>query len=115
MEWKKRENAIYKFRALFDGLLRGEYVDTPQSVYNSIKRKIPNTTTIQSLVDPDTTNNLNLNTHKDLMKYLMNKKIICPYYGQRNNKDIVLFSTNKHADNAMHEWDIKPVKIEYNP
>ena len=37
MEWKKRDNAIYKFRALLDGLLRGEYIETPLSIYKSIQ------------------------------------------------------------------------------
>ena len=115
MEWKKRENAIYKFRALFDGLLRGEYIDTPQSIYNSIKKKIPNKELIEKLVDPDSNKALNLRNHKDLMKYLIRKGILLPYSGRINNEDIVMFSTDLHKDAATSEWDIQPVSVDDAP
>jgi hypothetical protein len=108
MEWKKRENAIFKFRALFDSLLRGEYVDTPLSIYTSIKQRIAEQS-IQNLVDPDTKENLGLKTHGDLMKYLIYKKLLLPYYGRATGQNAILLSTKTHKNKAEEEWDIRPL------
>ncbi len=113
MEWKKRENAIFKFRALFDSLLRGEYVDTPLSIYTSIKQRIAEPS-IQNLVDPDTKENLGLKTHGDLMKYLIYKKLLLPYYGRATGQNAILLSTKTHKNKAEEEWDIRPLWNESN-
>ena len=110
MQWKKRENAIYKFKALFHGLLRWEFTDTPKSIYNAIRQRIT-TIAINNLEDPITGKNLWLTDHKDLMLYLIEEKwVLRAYWELYKDEVVVMLTTESHESEAKKRWKMKPLK-----
>lgn len=118
MEWKKKEDSIYKIKGAIDATMRWAQQASPQEIFDALTREMPEES-LKDICDPDNSDNLNIKTYNDLILYLIYKKIIHPYFWWKWDKTILLFTTETHRVIFEKKWNMRPLiasinKTEYN-
>ena len=113
MEYKKREDIIYKIQSAIIMLMRWENQASPQELYNLLLQEIGKDQ-LEKMMDPETNNPLGITDHSKLMIYLIQKWILRPYIWERDGKVALLFTHSDYERKFNQEWDMTPLVNKKN-
>ena len=108
MEYKKREDIIYKIQSAIMMLMRWENQASPQELYNLLSQEIGKDQ-LENMMDPETNNPLGITDHSQLMIYLIKGKILLPYIWKKDGKVALLFTHREYERKFNQEWDMTPL------
>ncbi len=108
MDWKKKEDIIYKLKEAIKAWMRWAEQASPKEIFDEFTREIHRNELI-NICNPDTGKSLWISSYNELMKYFIEKNFIIPHFWVYNEKTILLFTTGTYMLTFERKWNMRPL------